>query len=384
MPDAWSELVGAAALALGLALGGLWLRARRVRASARATAAAQEPRAGAADALLRVVRSELERSHNEAAVAHWLALAAAGLDAHADPALAIRMAALLRDCGRREAAAAALRCALDRADAPDGLAIAARVARAAADLDVELATAAAGRALGSEELGPLDRRDLERLVATLCGGPAQPGAADADAPDPAPAAAEVEPAPVAAAAEVEPAPVAAGDARASADRTGDGRRSRPEPIELGHHARRLDVTLATPLALEAAGLRVALASGERRLVGWREVDAIAVGAIEGLGPKPVLVVDLVSGWRQPPGEPLRIVRLRGDGFDPRKVLAHPGSPVDALRELVDRLLGETGADPLPDLPAARGRPFAGFRDLTAFEEDVLVAEEGGSAASSGR
>jgi len=45
---------------------------------------------------------------------------------------------------------------------------------------------------------------------------------------------------------------------------------------------------------------------------------------------------------------------------------------------------DAGAEPLPDLRAERGRPFAGFRDPTAFEEDVLVAEEGGSAASAPR
>jgi hypothetical protein len=115
------------------------------------------------------------------------------------------------------------------------------------------------------------------------------------------------------------------------------------------------------------------------VVGWREMDAVAVAAVEGLGEKPVLVVDLVAGWRQPPEEALRIVRLRGDRFDPRKLVEGCASPVDAVRELVDRLLCESGAEPLPDLRAARGRPFAGFRDLTSFEEDVLASEEGGSA-----
>jgi len=139
------------------------------------------------------------------------------------------------------------------------------------------------------------------------------------------------------------------------------------------------VALATPVALEPAGLRVVLECGVERVVGWREIDAVAVGAVEGLGAKPVLVVDLVAGWRRPAKEPLRIVRLRGDRFDPRKIAPGPSSPVDAFRELIDRLLGESGADPLPDLSAARGRPFAGFRDLTAFEEDVLASEEGGSS-----
>src|SRR5262249_20352967 len=130
---------------------------------------ASEPtRSGAAaEALLRVVRDELRHGHNEAAVAHWLSLVTAGLDSHADPALAMRVATLLRDCSRNEEAASALRTALGRAGGPTGFATATRVARAAADLDPALAVEAEGRALASSELDPLDRRDLERLLGRL-------------------------------------------------------------------------------------------------------------------------------------------------------------------------------------------------------------------------
>lgn len=353
------------ALALGLLAFGVGLLALGMRSSRsrRPAPAERRPYADtAAEALLRVVRAELERGHNEAAVAHWLALGAAGLEAHSDATLAVRMAALLRDRGRRADAAAALRSALGACDGVEGCAVAARVARAAVELEPGLALDACTKALASDALDPLDRRDLELLREKL--GSAAPGRAG-DAP--------CEPEP-------EPDPVGAEPAQVSPATSAEAP-LRPEPIELGHHARRLEVELAVPLAIEPGGLRVATGAGRKRLVAWREVDAIAVGAVEGLGAKPVLVVDLVAGWRMPPGEPLRILRLRGDRFDPRKLVPTSGSPVDALRELVDRLLGETGADPLPDLRAARGRPFAGFRDLTAFEEDVLVAEEGGSAAT---
>ena len=351
------------AVAVGLLLGGLCLLARAAwsEASRGPASAPERPRAGAAaESLLRVVRSELEHGHNEAAVAHWLALWAAGFEAHADATLAIRMAALLRDGGRGEEAAAALRHALQLSGGPSGFAVAARVARAAEALDPDLALAACTQALACDELDLRDRRDLELLLAKLEGG--QRSAPDQTVRTTEPVVVSADPDPTTAAAPAEA-------------------HARPEPIELGHHARRLEVVLGVPLAIEPAGLRVALPAGERRVLAWREIDAIAVGAVEGLDAKPVLVVDLVAGWRKPPSEPLRIVRLRGDRFDPRKLFDSAGSPVDALRELVDRPLGETGAEPLPDLRAARGRPFAGVRDLTAFEEDVLVAEEGGSAAS---
>jgi hypothetical protein len=158
---------------------------------------------------------------------------------------------------------------------------------------------------------------------------------------------------------------------------------RPEPIDLGAQSRRLEVALAIPVALEPGGVRVALEGGAGRVIGWSEIDAVAVAAVEGFGPKPVLVVDLLAGWRKPAAEPLRIVRLRGDRFDPRKLVEGRASPVDALREFVDRLLAESGAQPLPDLRAARGRPFAGFRDLAAFEQDVLMAEKPSEPAARG-
>lgn len=361
MLEEWGGLGFALAFGL-LACGvGLLVHGMRSPRSRRRASAESRPRTdAAAEALLRVVRAELERGHNEAAVAHWLALGAAGLEAHSDATLAVRMAALLRERGRGPDAAVALRSALGACDGVEACAVAVRVARAAVELEPGLALDACEKALASDALDPLDRRDLELLREKL-GSAAQGRAGDAPC-------------------EPEPDPVGAEPAQVSPTTSAEAP-LRPEPIELGHHARRLEVELAVPLAIESGGLRVASGAGRKRLVAWREVDAIAVGAVEGLGAKPVLVVDLVAGWRMPPGEPLRIVRLRGDRFDPRKLVPTPGSPVDALRELVDRLLGETGADPLPDLRAARGRPFAGFRDLTAFEEDVLVAEEGGSAAS---
>src|SRR5262245_56818007 len=62
-----------------------------------ASPAAEAPSRGdaAAEAMLRVVRDELQHGRSQAAIANWLALGAAGLDAHADPTLAIRLAALL-------------------------------------------------------------------------------------------------------------------------------------------------------------------------------------------------------------------------------------------------------------------------------------------------
>jgi hypothetical protein len=85
----------------------------------------------------------------------------------------------------------------------------------------------------------------------------------------------------------------------------------------------------------------------------------------------VIVVDLLLNWSAQ-DEPLRVIRLRGDRFDPCKLCAEPARPVDALRDIVDRLLAASEARPLPDLRSARGRPFAGFASLEDYERDVLT------------
>ena len=97
-------------------------------------------------------------------------------------------------------------------------------------------------------------------------------------------------------------------------------------------------------------------------------------AVGNLGPKPVLLIDLILNWMSLSDEPLRIIRLRGDRFDPRKLAPEHAAPVDALRAIVERLLRDSKATPLPDLQSAKGLPFAGFDDLETYHRDVLMVD----------
>jgi membrane associated rhomboid family serine protease len=123
--------------------------------------------AAAAPALLGVIRDEIKRSAHEQAVQHWLELAESGLERDAEPALALRMAALLASADQRVAASRALQHALARSDGASGPALASRVARAASSFDPQTAVEAAWRALGSVELTLEERQSLEALLAEV-------------------------------------------------------------------------------------------------------------------------------------------------------------------------------------------------------------------------
>jgi hypothetical protein len=98
---------------------------------------------------------------------------------------------------------------------------------------------------------------------------------------------------------------------------------------------------------------------------------VSLAAVRGLGPKPVVLVDLLLSGPQPGPEPLALVRLRSDQYDPRKLLASPASPLEALYGLVEELLKRSRAVALPDEAAGRGRPLRMFDSLEAYAREVL-------------
>jgi tetratricopeptide (TPR) repeat protein len=355
--------------------------------------------AAAAPALLGVIRDEVRRGANEQAVQHWLELAEAGLERGAEPALALRLAALLAAGGQRDAAAHALRHALARASGP---ALASRVARAASSIDPETAAEAAWRALGHAELSLEERQSLEDLLAdvlprgALAAARARQPARRAPVSKPAPA-------PEAAVAVVDPEaellelvdpeePVAPPRAEASipmaaaaseAEPFVDLAPTKPEAIEFESASRTLEAIVAVPTAFDEDGLQITASTGARKRVRYERINAVSVVAVSGLGPKPVILVDLILNWMSLADEPLRIIRLRGDRFDPRKLAPEHAAPVDALRALIARLLRESNATPLPDLASAQGMPFAAFDDLASYHRDVLMVDEASAYAWSG-
>jgi membrane associated rhomboid family serine protease len=300
----------------------------------------------AAGAILRVVRDEVQRGDRANAVKHWLELAECGFDGDAEPALLIRMATMLRDAGEWQAAVRAL-----------------RKAREASELDPQTARDAAWRALGSVELDFEGRQSLENLLAeiqprlgpaddVLCRRPsferqAAFSAADLTAPEP---------------------EVAEPDAGAPD--------TRPDPIELEEGVRQLVAIAAVPTDFDSEGLLIEIEGGARKRVRFDRIEAVSVAAVDGLGTKTVIVLDLVLNWISLTAEPLKAIRLRGDRFDPRRLATDCEEPLDALRAIIQRLLEKSDAIPLPDLQSVCGMPFAAFPSLGAYQRDVLMVDEG--------
>ena len=115
-------------------------------------------------------------------------------------------------------------------------------------------------------------------------------------------------------------------------------------------------------------------SGGKKRVRFDRIEAVAVASVDGVGGRPVILIDLVFNWMSLTAEPLRLVRLRCDRFDPRRLVPAKADPLDAVRVLVKRLLRRADATPLPDLQSASGMPFAAYPSLAAYQRDVLMVE----------
>jgi len=159
----------------------------------------------------------------------------------------------------------------------------------------------------------------------------------------------------------------------------DGGTATPDAPSLGLGSgplRRIRLLEATPLALEESAIKLEISGRGKSRLEYDRIDAIGVSAVSGLSARPVLLVDLVLNWMVLDGEPLKVIRLRSDRFDPVRLVpdAQPGARLDALKKLLARLLRASGATPLPDGEAARGEPFASHADLDAYHREVLMVD----------
>ena len=135
--------------------------------------------------------------------------------------------------------------------------------------------------------------------------------------------------------------------------------------------RELLARAAVPVSLDDEGLSIEVDGGAKTVLPYARIEAVAAGAVSGLAEKPVLVVDVVLNWLAVANEPLKLVRLRSDGFDPRSIVPDEGSALESLRAMLDQLLSRSGATPLPDRSGALGDPFATFENIEKYNRSVL-------------
>jgi membrane associated rhomboid family serine protease len=141
----------------------------------------------------------------------------------------------------------------------------------------------------------------------------------------------------------------------------------PEP---GPRFASLKLSEATPVAMGDSSLTLALENGRRVQLPYAKLDAIALAAVRGLAAKPVLVIDLLAGWRSLEGGELRCVRLRSDRFDPRKLASAP-DPLSALRAFVAQLVERSGAAPLGAADPARASALNPYADVATYQRELL-------------
>lgn len=112
--------------------------------------------------------------------------------------------------------------------------------------------------------------------------------------------------------------------------------------------------------------------GKSRLP-FARIEAVAVAAVRGLGPRPVLVVDCILNWRDDIGSPLKLIRFRSDRFEAAAVGVSGASPIVALGTWVTTLQRAAGAACLPSDAILAGS-YASYDSLESYEREVLGAE----------
>jgi hypothetical protein len=372
--------------------------------------------AEAGEAMLRLIRQQAASGEMELAVQCWLELSEQVPAAMADALTLARIAPVLQqreaEAGKRPegeesplagVAVRALRQAVDPANNGLTAGVALRLVDLARALDPPTALAAARRALESDELHQAKRDRLEATIAELEGRPPpEPAEAESEA-----GAAVAEAAPAESGA---PAPLAEEEAgpTAGADRAPPVEAVRAHPLwtEQSPHRpglsdeeaaalaarlppsgpgsaatapaappplRGLEVREAVPVAFAEEGLSLEVGDGRKVRVEWPKIEALAIAEVEGAAAAPVTVIDLVLDWRAASSQPLRILRLRSDGFDARSLAVGDGDPSRALPDLLAAILAQSGAQPLPHAEAVNGVGIPIFESLAEYEREVLGA-----------
>jgi hypothetical protein len=143
--------------------------------------------------------------------------------------------------------------------------------------------------------------------------------------------------------------------------------------------RSLKALAAVPVAAGEGWIEIDVDERGKSRLPLSRIEAIAMVAVVGVAPRPILLIDFALNWNEDPAEPLKVIRFRSDRFDPVRFEPAAGSPLAALMAWVARLRERTGAVCLPSLEALEGR-FTRFESLDRYEREVLGARRPTSEA----
>ena len=247
-----------------------------------------------------------------------------------EPNLGVRIADILVDDSRHEAARDTIALASRSVNTSTPVAVLRRLAQFGISLDVPGADSIVAATLAHPELPPAVREELESATA---GG--------AETPPDAPPDGQPE------------------------------RRAWEREPESGTSVYTVEAVAAIPRRIAGDCLEIEV-EGKPRKLALSAVKALAVCGISRAGQKPVVLVDLLldaPGGNRPD---LRVFRMTSESFDPRHLVGGDDAP-KAFQRLLARILELSHAVPLPGPDAACGKKFRSFPSIGAYQREVLGA-----------
>ena len=124
---------------------------------------------------------------------------------------------------------------------------------------------------------------------------------------------------------------------------------------------------STTLCAERVAIFAALAAG------GHTIQALAVVGVRGMAEQPVVVIDIMLNWNDAGNDPLRVIRLRGDQFDPHRVVGDGVSLAEAYRVLVRELAESADAVALSGPDSLQGHVKV-FANLASYQREILGVE----------
>jgi membrane associated rhomboid family serine protease len=328
----------------------------------------------AAPPFLRCIRRELRQDELELGLHHWYELVEQIPDTPVDLELRLRLAEAMLGSQRDDDAADLLADADSMVDPSTSLGVLLRFANAAARARSASAPGLCEPLLNDPTV-PEKLRDELRVVygATRVFGLRPKPDAQAETP-PSAAPSAVPPLAPVPQAGLPPSAAPPPPPPSAAPPPPPAREAAPLPLaEEAPPDRVLKVMAAVPRRLDGDKLSVDVAGQGARKLPLDRIQAVAVGRIEEGFASNYVVIDLLvdSLWTDRPA--VRTVRMQSTDFDPREVLpALDGNdPLQALISFIDNLVEISGATPMPDADAARGRPFCNFVSVPDYESKVL-------------
>ncbi len=298
----------------------------------------------AGPAMVQLIGQELRRGAEDAAISHWGELIQHLPWMLPDPASLARLIPVIQRYEGRKRAVLALKQAVNEQNESLTPALAVRLAGLAAELAPGIAVETAQRALANKELSGSQREDLTALLAFV---ETERKQAKDDGEKP-------------------PAKIDVFYQEADRSDFGDVQDLRTLSLSFPDGA----VTEVLPRSLAAEGIEIEKPGGRCLTLPWSRLRAVAVVGVHGIGPKPVVLVDLLvdgSGTERP----LSVIRFRSDQYDPRRLVTGASDPLDALRKIVARILEHSRVQPLPHDGAARLDPVRMYGSLEEYYDAVL-------------